>query len=300
MSEDAARQGQAEAAGGTHFTVAFQGNPGAYGEIAALHALGSAGVPHAGVTTRGYPTFHEVARAVETGGADYGVLPVENSLMGAIHQSIDLLSETDLHVAGEVVVRVTHCLMALPGVRLEEVRRVVSQQPALDQCTGLIRNHGLQPVAAHDTAGSAKDLAARGARDEAAIASERAAELYGLEILAREIEDEPFNYTRFMLLSRGEPAPSDAPHKTSLVFAVRHTPGFLVETLAELRGLNLSRIESRPRRDRAWSYLIYVDIEGSARDPQVAQALAGVLRKASYAKIIGSYPRALETVGEAG
>lgn len=285
-----------EQATGQPLTVAFQGNPGAYGEIAALHALGSAGLPHSGVTTRGYPTFHEVARAVESGEADYGTLPVENSLMGAIHQSIDLLSETELHVIGEVVVRVSHCLMALPGVRLEDVRRVLSQQPALDQCTGLIRQHGFQPVASHDTAGSAKDLAARGARDEAVIASTRAAELYGLEILAREIEDEPFNYTRFMLLSRHEPAPLDVPHKTSLVFAVRHTPGFLVETLGELRGLNLSRIESRPRRDRAWSYLIYVDIEGHPQDPQVAQGLAGVLRKASYAKIIGSYPRALETV----
>ncbi|GAA5513008.1 bifunctional chorismate mutase/prephenate dehydratase [Deinococcus carri] len=288
---------QTEQTGAPHLTVAFQGNPGAYGEIAALHALGSAGIPHAGVTTRGFPTFHEVARAVESGEADYGVLPVENSLMGAIHQAIDLLTETELHVAGEVVVRVTHCLMALPGVRLEDVRKVASQQPALDQCTGLIRQYGLQPVAAHDTAGSAKDLAARGARDEAAIASARAAELYGLEILAREIEDEPFNFTRFMLLSCQEPAHADVPHKTSLVFAVRHTPGFLVETLNELRGLNLSRIESRPRRDRAWSYLMYVDIEGDARDPQVAQALAGVLRKASYAKIIGSYPMARETVG---
>ncbi|BDP41298.1 prephenate dehydratase [Deinococcus aetherius] len=280
-----------------HLTVAFQGNPGAYGEIAALNALKSAGVPHSGVTTRGYPTFHEVARAVEGGEADYGTLPVENSLMGAIHQAIDLLSETELHVVGEVVVRVSHCLMALPGVPIEDVRRVVSQQPALDQCTGLIRKYGLQPVPGHDTAGSAKDLAARGARDEAAIASARAAELYGLDILAREIEDEPFNFTRFMLLARHEPEVSDVPHKTSLVFAVRHTPGFLVETLNELRGLNLSRIESRPRRDRAWSYLMYVDIEGNARDPQVAQALAGVLRKASYAKIIGSYPRAMETVG---
>lgn len=272
-------------------TVAFQGNPGAYGEIAALNA-----VPNT-TATRGYPTFHEVARAVESGQADYGVLPVENSLMGAIHQAIDLLSETELHVIGEVVVRVSHCLMALPGVDIGEIRKVVSQQPALDQCTGLIRKHGWQPVAAHDTAGSAKDLAARGARDEAVIASSRAAELYGMNILAREIEDEPFNFTRFMVLSRHEPAPSDAPHKTSLVFAVRHTPGFLVETLNELRGLNLSRIESRPRRDRAWSYVIYIDIEGDARDPQVAQGLAGVLRKASYAKIIGSYPRALETVG---
>lgn len=272
-------------------TVAFQGNPGAYGEIAALNA-----VPNT-QTTCGYPTFHEVARAVESGEADYGVLPVENSLMGAIHQTIDLLSETDLHVIGEVVVRVSHCLMALPGVELGDIRKVLSQQPALDQCTTLIRRYDWRPVAAHDTAGSAKDLAVRGARDEAVIASSRAAELYGMNILAREIEDEPFNYTRFMILARHEPAVSDVPHKTSLVFAVRHTPGFLVETLNELRGLNLSRIESRPRRDRAWSYLMYVDIEGDARDPQVAQALAGVLRKASYAKIIGSYPRALDTVG---
>ena len=272
-------------------TVAYQGNPGSYGEIAALNAVPGA------TTTRGYPTFHEVAQAVESGEAGYGVLPVENSLMGAIHQSIDLLSETDLHVTGEVVVRVSHCLMALPGVTLEEIRRVASQQPALDQCTVLIRKHGWQPVAAHDTAGSAKNLAQSGERDLAAIASSRAAELYGLNILQSNIEDEPFNFTRFMILHRHEPTPSSAPHKTSLVFAVRHTPGFLVETLNELRGLNLSRIESRPRRDRAWSYLMYVDIEGDARDPKVAQALAGVLRKASYAKIIGSYPMALDTVG---
>lgn len=274
-----------------NLTVAYQGNPGSYGEIAALNAIPNT------AHTRGYPTFHEVASAVESGEADYGVLPVENSLMGAIHQAIDLLTDTELHVIGEVVVRVSHCLMALPGVELTDIRKVASQQPALDQCTALIRKYGWQPVATHDTAGSAKDLAARGARDEAAIASSRAAELYGMNILEREVEDEKFNFTRFMILSRHEPAASDAPHKTSLVFAVRHTPGFLVETLNELRGLNLSRIESRPRRDRAWSYLMYIDIEGKASDPKVALALAGVLRKASYAKIIGSYPMALDTVG---
>ena len=271
-------------------TVAFQGNPGSYGEIAALNA-----VPNT-AETHGYPTFHELLRAVESGEADYGVLPVENSLMGAIHQAIDLLTETDLHVIGEVVVRVSHCLMALPGVELGDIRRVLSQQPALDQVTNLIKQYGWQPVAKHDTAGSAKYIQERSARDEAAIASRRAAELYGMNILKREVEDEPFNYTRFMILARHEPLPSDAPHKTSLVFAVRHTPGFLVETLNELRGLNLSRIESRPRRDRAWSYLMYIDIEGKASDPQVALALAGVLRKASYAKIIGSYPMAAAPV----
>lgn len=272
--------------------VAFQGNPGSYGEIAALNAL-----PDGESETRGYPTFHEVARAVETGEVAFGVLPVENSLMGAIHQSIDLLSDTELHVVGEVIVRVSHCLMALPGVALEDIRQVISQQPALDQCTNLIRQHGWTPVPGHDTAGSAREIAEHGLRDAAAIASSRAAGLYGLEILKREIEDEPFNYTRFLILSRLPQDVTDAPHKTSLVFAVRHTPGFLVETLNELRGLNLTRIESRPRRDRAWSYLMYVDFEGDPRDPQVAQALAGVLRKASYAKIIGSYPMAITPVG---
>ncbi|ULH16027.1 prephenate dehydratase [Deinococcus sp. KNUC1210] len=273
----------------TPTTVAYQGNPGAYGEIAALNA-------HPNAVTRGYPTFHEVLDAVTRGECDLGVIPVENSLMGAILQAVDLLLETELHAIREITVRVGHAIMAMPGVALSDVKRVYSQQPALDQCTSFMRKHQLTPVTAHDTAGSAKDLAARGARDEAVIASTRAAKLYGLEVLEQNIEDEAFNFTRFLVLSRQEPAPSDEPHKTSVVFAVRHTPGFLLETLEQLRGLNLSKIESRPRKDRAWSYLIYIDIEGDARDPQVALGLAGVLRKASFAKIIGSYPRALEAI----
>lgn len=274
-------------------TVAYQGNPGAYGEIAALNVPAPG---PGGVLARGYPTFHEVLDAVTRGECALGVIPVENSLMGAILQSVDLLLETELHVVRELTVRVAHAMMVMPGVKLEHVQRVYSQQPALDQCTGFLRKHRLTPVTAHDTAGSAKDLAARGSLDEGVIASARAAELYGLEVLERNIEDEPFNYTRFLVLSRQEPAPSDEPKKTSVVFAVRHTPGFLLETLAQLRGLNLSKIESRPRKDRAWSYLIYIDIEGDAHDPQVALALAGVLRKASFAKVIGCYPLAPEPI----
>ncbi|MFC4453431.1 prephenate dehydratase [Deinococcus sonorensis] len=272
-------------------TIAYQGNPGAYSEVAALNAL-----PGQPVNTRGYVTFHEVLAAVSSGECDLGVIPVENSLMGAILQAVDLLLETELHVVRELTVRVSHTLMALPGVTLGEVKRVYSQQPALDQCTGFIEQHGLKAVASHDTAGSAKDLAERRTLDEGVIASSRAAELYGLEVLARGIEDEPFNYTRFLVLSRQVPEPSDVPHKTSVVFAVRHTPGFLLETLAELRGLNLSKIESRPRKDRAWSYLIYVDIEGNANDPEMARALGGVLRRAAFARVIGSYPRSLEPI----
>ena len=267
--------------------VAFQGVPGAYGERAAQLAASNS-------EPRGYPTFHEVFAAVTSGEADLGVVPVENSLAGSVHQNVDLLLETDLHVTREIIVRVRHQLLALPGVGLADIRRVSSHPQALAQCDGFLARHHLQPVAAYDTAGAAEDLMRTGARDEAVIASRRAGELYGLQVLARDIEDEDFNYTRFLVLSRAEPARENVPYKTSIVFAVRHTPGFLVETLAELRGMNMSKIESRPRRDRAWSYLIYVDFEGDARDPEIATALVGVLRRASFVKVIGSYPRALE------
>jgi prephenate dehydratase len=153
------------------------------------------------------------------------------------------------------------------------------------------------PIPAFDTAGAASELIERGATDEAVIASKRAGELYGLTVLAAGIEDEDFNYTRFLVLSKHEIEPQDVPYKTSLVFAVRHTPGFLLETLNQLKGLNLTKIESRPRRDRAWSYLIYIDIEGDARETRIAQALVGVLQKASFVKVLGSYPMALEPVG---
>ncbi|AFZ68940.1 prephenate dehydratase [Deinococcus peraridilitoris] len=276
-----------DAAPPTSTVVAFQGVPGAYGERAAQLAS-----EHA--QPRGYPTFHEVFAAVTGGQADLGVVPVENSLAGSVHQNVDLLLETDLHVVREIIVRVKHHLLALPGVKLEDVRRVASHPQALAQCDGFLARHHLLPVAAYDTAGAAENLLGSGARDEAVIASRRAGELYGLDVLAQGIEDEDFNYTRFLVLSRTEPPREDVPYKTSLVFAVRHTPGFLVETLSELRGLNMSKIESRPRRDRAWSYLIYVDFEGDARDPAIAKSLVGVLHRASFVKIIGSYPRALE------
>jgi prephenate dehydratase len=271
-------------------TVAFQGVPGAYGEIAA-----NASSPNA--APKGYTTFHEVLEAVRVGETDLGVIPVENSLAGTVYQAMDLLPETDLHIIGEIIVRVNHHLLALPGVKLEQVKRVHSHPQALAQSDGFVAKHHLIPIPAFDTAGAAKELLERGATDEAVIASKRAGELYGLSVLAAGIEDEDFNYTRFLVLSKHEIEPQDVPYKTSLVFAVRHTPGFLLETLNQLKGLNLTKIESRPRRDRAWSYLIYIDIEGDARETRIAQALVGVLQKASFVKVLGSYPMALEPVG---
>ena len=270
-------------------TIAFQGVPGAYGELASLQAH-----PHA--EPKGYRTFHEVFGAVRSGEVGLGVVPVENSLAGAVHQNFDLLLETDLHVAREVVVRVSHCLMALPGVQLSDIKRVYSHPQGLAQCDGFLAEHHLEPVAAFDTAGSALELLERQARDEAVIASRRAAELYGLNILKEGIEDEPFNFTRFFVLSRDEQAHKleGERYKTSLVFAVRHKPGALVESLMCLEGLNMTKIESRPRRDRAWSYVFYVDFEGHTTDAEVSRALVLLLQKATFVKVLGSYPTALD------
>ena len=265
--------------------VAFQGVRGAYGEIAALQADKQA-------IAVGYATFHQVFSAVSSGAAELGVVPVENSLAGIVQQAMDLLPETDLEIIGEIIVRVKHQLLALPDVKLAAVKRVYSHPQALAQCDGFLAKHNLAPISAFDTAGAAEELLARGSRDEAVIASARAAELYGLEVLAANIEDETFNYTRFLVLSRSQAPIQDVPYKTSLVFAVRHTPGFLLETLNQLKGLNLTRIESRPRRDRAFSYLIYIDVEGGLHQTAVAKALQGIEQKASFVKVIGSYPRA--------
>ncbi len=265
--------------------IAFQGVPGAYGEIAARAA-------HDNAEPIGFPTFHEVLEAVATEAADFGVIPVENSLAGSVLQAVDLLPDTDLQIIGERIVRVNHQLLALPGVKLEDIRRVYSHPQALAQCDGFLAKHHLVPVNAFDTAGAAAELRARGARDEAVIASQRAAELYDLDILAAGIEDETFNFTRFLMFSRLPIAMQNSPYKTSLVFAVRHTPGFLLETLNLLKGINLTRIESRPRRDRAFSYLIYLDFEGGMHEPHIASAVQAVIATASFAKVIGSYPRA--------
>jgi prephenate dehydratase len=269
----------------SNVTVAFQGVPGAYSEIAALQAASNA-------APQGFPTFHEVFAAVSSGQTQLGVVPVENSLAGTVQQAIDLLPETDLHITNEIIVRVKHQLLALPGVKLEDIKRVHSHPQALAQCDGFLAERHLTPINAFDTAGAAKELLERGAKDEAVIASKRASELYGLEVIASNIEDETFNYTRFLVLSKHEAPLRDAPYKTSVVFAVRHTPGFLLETLNQLKGLNLTRIESRPRRDRAFSYLIYIDLEGGMHQPEVSSAMVGMLQKANFVKVIGSYPRA--------
>ncbi|MFQ5422138.1 MAG: prephenate dehydratase, partial [Anaerolineae bacterium] len=205
----------------------------------------------------------------------------------------DLLIDHDLRVQAEVVLRVEHCLMAPAGTKLADIRRVRSHHQALAQCEKTLKRMGLEPVDYYDTAGAARDLAANPEPHTAAIASALAAETYGLEILARNVEDLDFNFTRFFVLGRGEPARQD-PSKTSIIFTTRHVPGALVSVLNELaqRGLNMTKIESRPRRNKPWHYLFYVDFEGHETDTAVQDALLGILKHASFLKVLGSYPAA--------
>ena len=280
--------------------VAFQGVAGAYSEQAVRQFFGP------DVVSVPRKTFDGIFAAVETQETDYGMLPVENSVAGSVANSYELLVEHDLRIYAEVVLRVRHMLMALPGTQLADVKHVRSHPQALAQCVRYLTRHNLAPEAAFDTAGSARDLAASAepgvARPSSVgvIASELAAELYGLEILDRGIEDFPFNYTRFFVLSR-EDAPRAQRSKTSIVFTTPHQPGALYACMGEFatRRINLTKIESRPRLNRPWQYVFYVDFEGHGQDQACEAALIGLLRRSSFVKLLGSYPAAMTPVVDA-
>ncbi len=267
--------------------IAFQGEEGAYSQQAIHQFFGRE------VETIPCRTFADIFAAVEEGQADYGMLPLENAMAGSINQAYDLLLDHDLRIWSEVILRVHHAVLALPGVQLEDLRRVRSHPQALAQCQRFLSRHNLEPVPAHDTAGAARELSAHPEADGGAIASALAAEIYGLEILAEGIEDVPWNYTRFFILSQQDP-PRAERNKTSLVFAVRHVPGALHSCLGQFaaQGINLTKIESRPRRNRPWHYLFYLDFEGHWQDPECEKALLALLRQASFVKMLGSYPAA--------
>ncbi|NPA91773.1 MAG: prephenate dehydratase [Chloroflexi bacterium] len=269
--------------------VAFQGEHGAFSEEAIYQHFGP------DVTTLPSRTFEDIFLAIEEERADFGVLPVENAVAGSINKAYDLLLEHDLRVQGEIYLPVRHYLLAVPGTRLEAIRRVRSHPQALAQCEDFILQHGWHAEPWYDTAGSAKDLAAHPEPDLAVIASRLAGELYGLEILAEDIQDMRWNITRFFVIAHGEAPPADR-SKTSLVFAVPHRPGALYDCLGEFaqRGINLTKLESRPRRNRPWQYVFYLDFEGHWQDPICRDALVGLLSRAAFVKLLGSYPAADE------
>ncbi|MGY4707075.1 prephenate dehydratase [Candidatus Bipolaricaulota sp. J31] len=268
--------------------VAFQGERGAFSEEAAVVALGPGIEP---IPCRSFPG---VFSAVAEGRATYGVIPIENSLTGSIHTNYDLLLAHDLHIVGETEIPIRHCLLALPGVRLAGIQRVLSHPQALAQCERTLR--ALLPwaelVPVYDTAGSALILRREGLRDAAAIAGRRAAEIYGMEVLVEDLADSPENYTRFLVLGR-EPVVPEGPAKTSIVFAAENVPGALYRCLEPFatRGIDLTKIESRPVRERRWEYLFYVDFAGSAHEDRCREALEELRGRTTFLRVLGSYPR---------
>lgn len=268
--------------------VAFQGEHGAYSEEAIRRHFGEDTV------TQPCESFAAIFQAIRDGKATHGMLPVENALTGTVAQSYELLIEHDFRVQAEHLLPVKCHLMAPPGTRVEDVKRVRSHPQPLGQCAGFIHQHGWEPIASYDTAGAAKELAQHPEPHTAVIASETAAKLYGLETLLSNVEDIPgSNFTRFFAIGMDDAQRRD-PSKTSLVFTLRHRPRALYDCLGAfaLRNINLTKIESRPMRGRPWQYWFYLDFEGHWRDPGAEAALVDLLRQASTVKMLGSYPAA--------
>jgi chorismate mutase/prephenate dehydratase len=271
--------------------VGYQGTDGAYSQIAAENYFASLG---ARLKTRGYDSFSELLSAVARGDVEYAMQPIENTTAGSINEAYDLLARMDLHLIGEEVLRVQHCLVGLPGSDVSRIQRVFSHPQALAQCSLFLASlRDCAVLAFTDTAMSVTKVRDEADPVQAAVASERAADLYGLSVLKRGIANQEYNYTRFVVVAR-QPVryALEEPCKTSLIFGTRHERGALVRCLSILADheLNLTKLESRPRPETPWEYLFYVDFEGNAEDPKVRAAISSVERETLFFKLLGSYP----------
>jgi prephenate dehydratase len=275
----------------TPLRVAIQGERGAFSHQAALLALGE------GVEVVPRPSFEQLFQAVISGAADRAMVPIENSLAGSIHENYDRLKSGPLHIVGELPLRIRLCLIARPGAALAGLRQVASHPVALAQCRQFFSRHAhLEAVTAYDTAGSVQDLMQGGAPDAGAIASRLAAELYGGEVLCEGIEDDPQNYTRFLILAQ-EPGPIEEAGKTSLVFILENRPGALHKALGAFasRGADLCKIESRPLRGLPWEYAFYLDVLGDPRGA-AGEAIADLRAMSRELRVLGSYPEGMRQV----
>ena len=272
--------------------VAYQGERGAFSEAAARKLLG------AGVESLPYRTFEEMFEAVATGVAGCSMTPIENSLAGSVIKNYDLLEEHDLTIIGEINLRIVHNLIAAPEVQLDDVRRVYSHPVALAQCEKFLRSHPqIEAISAHDTAGSVRVVVENRRKDEAAIAGANAAEVYQANILVESIEDNPQNFTRFLLLTTPDRADSisttnlNTQRKTSIIFRIANRPAALFRAMAAfaLRDINLTKLESRPIEGRPWEYTFYLDLIGDRKEVHVERALAHLSEMTESIRVLGSY-----------
>jgi len=270
--------------------VAFQGERGAYSESAVYSFFGPSAKP------KPCRTFREVFEEVKAKKADFGVVPIENSIEGSVNQVYDLFLEYDLKVCGETILKIEHCLIANPGSTLSSIEVIYSHPQALAQCRNFLEELGCEMISTYDTAGSVKMIKEKRLLNAGAIASERAAMIYGMKVLAKGISDNPNNYTRFFILYERD-SPPTGEDKTSIIFSTKHIPGALYQALEEfaLRKINLMKIESRPTKQRPWEYNFYLDFEGHRSEPRCVEALEGLRKKTTFLKILGSYPKAQET-----
>ena len=268
--------------------VAFQGERGAFSEEAAVKLLGE------GVTLVPRPTFESLFAAVGEGAADLALAPVENTLAGSVHRVYDLLLDSPLHMTAEVVIPIRHFLIGLPGANVEEIKTVESHPVALAQCERFFASRpDIRRVAADDTAGSVANVLRRGDATCAAVAGQRAAEIYGGRILREGLEDHRENYTRFVLLAP-EPSDESDADKLSLVLKLAHRPGALHHALEPFarRNLDLLKIESRPLRGQPWEYHFYLDLRACPRDPEASAALEELRARAASVRVLGHYKSA--------
>lgn len=272
-------------------TVAYQGTEGAFSHEAASHHFSGRYVD---LKCSGYRSFFEAAEAVEKKQADYAILPIENTTAGSINDTYDLLGEKNLFITGEEVLRIDHCLMAPEAVDIGNIRRIISHPQAIAQCGTFLSSLPRCQVESYtDTAMAARKVRDDSDLSQAAIAGANAAERYGLHVIAHDIANQKENFTRFVIVSR-EPVDCDPQiaSKTSLVLAATHEKGALIKCLniLDAHDINMTKLESRPRPNKPWQYMFYIDIEANINDPAVKPALKELEEKAVFMKVFGSYP----------
>lgn len=263
--------------------IAYQGEIGAFSEEGAVEMFPDA-------EHRPFASIRKVFESVEVGRADYGLVPMDNSQAGSINETYDLFLKHGLHLVGETVVQIDHCLLALAGTAIDDLDEVISHPQAIAQCEEFLSTLDVSIRAEYDTAGAAKRIVDDKLTKTGAIASRRAAEHYGLDVLAARIQTYPDNYTRFGALSRN-PQPLGEPDKSSLVFGTGNVPGCLYRCLGAFaeRHLNLTKLESRPRAGRPWEYVFYVDVEAPSSHPAMIEALSEVSEHATFTRLLGNY-----------
>jgi len=268
-------------------TVAFQGERGSFSEEAAYKLLGR----H--ITLKSCETFGSIFESVVSGKTKYCLAPIENTLAGSVHENYDLLLSNDLHIVGEVNLRIVHNLIAPQGTALKRITRVYSHPVALAQCEEFFKRHPkIERVPFYDTAGAVKMLAERPLPGAAAIASRIAAEVYRAHILATHVEDHHENYTRFLLLSR-RPQVAAKANKVSIVFSTRNAPGALYKCLSvfALRDIDLTKLESRPLRGRPFEYFFYLDFLGHLKEERCRNALSHLGEVTNFLRVLGCYQK---------